>query len=115
MTLQGDIFKSDSDGETTTFNRAFPTIAAIGVDIDETGEGNHGLGRRSLTRRSMREYINCSSPHCSGKGLDLGLLLREMIATHQRECKVERVCAGHDEAGNSCKNVFHVALHVTYR
>lgn len=114
MALQGDIFKAGPDGSLTTFEQAFPTIATVEVDIDETGEGNQGLGRRSLTRRSVREFINCSNPHCGGKGLDLGALLRQMVEERGTTLMVKRDCLSRDENGRACPNTFSVAVRVTY-
>lgn|GEM_PF-3195521 len=114
MKLQGDIFKSNIDGELTTFERAFPTIDSLDVAIDESGEGSEGLGLRCLTRRSVREYVNCSNPRCLGKGLDLGALLRQMTQNKQRALATELQCQSREESGMPCKNIFHIRLRITY-
>jgi hypothetical protein len=115
MGLQGDIFKSSEDGGLTTFDGAFPSIESLEVVIDETGEGTEGLGLRCLTRRSVREFINCSNPRCYGKGLDLGGLLRSMLHTQQLAHTLETPCGSREESGVPCPNIFHVRLQVIYR
>ena len=100
MALQGDIFKASPDGRLTTFDEAFPSIESLEVVIDETGEGTQGLGLRGLTRRSVREYINCSNPRCYGKGLDLGgLLAGHDSKSEQRRTRVETPCGSREETG----------------
>jgi len=113
MKIQGDIFKGAKAGELTTFDGAFPTIQTVEVFIKESGEGNDGLGLRALTRRSVRETINCSNPRCFGKGLDLGGLLRQMLQAGETTRSLETPCGSREENGTSCPNVFHVEVTLT--
>jgi hypothetical protein len=83
--------------------------------IDETGEGTSGLGLRCLTRRSVREFINCSNPRCYGKGLNLGGMLREMIKGRETTRTIETLCGSREETGVACPNAFHVRLHIVYK
>ena len=115
MKLQGDIFKSAKPGETTTFEGAFPTIKTVNVVIKEEGQGTEGLGLRALTRRSVRETINCSNPRCFGKGLDLGGLMRKMVHAGETTHTVEIVCGSRHRRFHACCNVFYVQLAITYK
>jgi len=114
MTLQGFIFKA-ADGSSAPFDAVFPQIAAVEAVIEEKGEGNQGLGLRSLTRRSVREYINCSNPQCTGKGLALGLLMRRMVKEQMDRWEGHFPCESQEEAGTPCANTFQVQLTIRFK
>jgi len=111
---QGFIFKLP-DGSEAPFEQVFPEIVAVDVVIEETGPGNEGLGLRSLTRRSVRETINCSNPLCHGKGLALGDLLRKMVKNHQAEWQGASTCTSRKESGDACQNAFQVKVTIRFR
>src|SRR4051812_49231485 len=89
-----------------TFAEAFPTIATLTVEVTESGEGNHGLGIRRFNQRSAREWVNCSSENCLGKGFSLGALLRRLVAEGQITVQREQSCESLEESGRPCANRF---------
>jgi hypothetical protein len=111
--LRGDIFRSPAGP--VSFDRAFPEIESIDVIVEESGEGNAGLGRRHFTKRSVREIINCSSAHCGGQGFLLGDLLREMVASRTTEAHRTGNCQSREESGRPCTNAFDVKVRISYR
>jgi hypothetical protein len=113
MKLQGTIFRSET-GENVTFEKAFPDIKLIDVVIDESGAGTEGLGTRCLTRRSVRETINCSNPRCLGKGLELGALIRHMVQMRQTHHALTALCQSREENNHPCANHFNMQIAITY-
>lgn len=114
--MQGDIFKAR--GATADirvpFAEAFPEIERVQVDLEETGEGNRGLGLRRFEKRSVREFINCSNQSCAGIGLSLGELLRDMANRRQARARIEKSCESQIENGCPCPNRFALDVSVTY-
>jgi hypothetical protein len=112
---RGSIFRAASGAsENVPFERAFPTIFSVDASVRETGPGNTGLGLRRFNKLSLREYINCSNLHCSGKALALGDLLREMQGAGLTSVHRELSCAGYQESGDPCPNRFQIELTVAY-
>jgi hypothetical protein len=115
MVLQGSIFKgADGSDDSARFEEAFPEIKSVKVTIEESGPGNEGLGLRELTRRSVREYINCSNPDCLGKGLLLGDVLRRMQTEKQTQLSWEQNCSSKDHAGRPCANHFRIRIYLLF-
>lgn len=114
--MAGDIFlprSADPQGR-ATFEQAFPDIRALDVIVRETGEGNKGLGERRFHRRSVREFINCSSHRCAGKGFSLGAVMRRMANLRQPHLRLDQRCESTEESGRPCPNRFAVELHIDY-
>src|SRR5450755_2079119 len=113
----GAIFRSGTTAEEkkVTFAEAFPEVDSLSAEIIETGPGNSGLGVRRFQRTSFREYINCSNVQCSGRGLPLGDLLRDMVSRRQKSCESHHPCAGHQDSKLACPNAFHIDMEVFYK
>jgi hypothetical protein len=113
---RGFIFRLSPDApENVPFERVFPDILSVDAAVNETGPGNSGLGLRRFSKLSVREYINCSNVHCSGKALPLGDLLREMQASRLTTLSRALDCAGREESGGPCRNRFEIRIDVAYR
>jgi hypothetical protein len=112
---RGNIFFGERAEDRLTFSEAFPEILDASAEVEETGEGNHGLGLRRFHKQGLREYINCSNHRCLGKGFALGFYLREMIRAHASERAIDCPCESHDEDGHPCGNRFKAQIKIQYR
>lgn len=115
---QGKVFRNPETGEewAYTFEQAFPKIETVSVSVHEEGPGNEGLGVRVFHKRSVREYINCSNPDCSGKGYRLGDRFRQMLDEDQLSCRDVKLCSGTIESTTqACPNQFQIDLHLQLR
>jgi hypothetical protein len=49
----------------TTFEKAFPEIEKISVEVNESGEGVYrGYGLSHYGKHNIGEFINCKNPKC---------------------------------------------------
>ncbi len=114
MKKQGAIFRDPhlQQENKLQFQEAFPEIKALDIEVTEQGPGNEGLGLRRFTALTVREYINCNNPDCTGKGLSMGDHLRQMLQARQNRQDIQQACEGSTPQG-PCKNHFHVTIALT--
>jgi hypothetical protein len=113
---QGGIFSSPKNSVGgLTFQEAFPDIETVHAEVHETGEGNHGLGLRRITKNSLREFVNCSNPTCAGQGLAIGQIIQQMAASREAKRSLHERCQSHEESGRRCPNYFEGFIELTYR
>jgi hypothetical protein len=117
-----DLFKYSVFGTKVPFREAFPEIADIVVEINETGEGLHGgVSKRKLGPDSIGEFVNCSNPICYGGGFNLVDIIREMVSKKETEREDSRLCRGNEGSPKGrriyrkCFNMFEIKINIKYR
>ncbi|MDP2871864.1 MAG: hypothetical protein Q8P31_04925 [Bacillota bacterium] len=108
--------------KTNDFDRAFPHIADVRIEITQDGEGVRGWNRHEvLGKRSAGEYYNCANPLCYNGGFCLGEILRFMEEQRQTERELDLRCQGYEGTPKGrkkygpCFNRFHVKIQVAYK
>jgi hypothetical protein len=124
-----DVFKETNFllGEKTTFEKAFPTIANLRIEVREEGDGvtqalfgPKGPRVRVLDAKSAGEFVNCSNPLCYNGGISIGDMIRSAVTTGATEFEEKAVCQGYEGSPKgrrkyqSCINYFRVKGSITY-
>lgn len=108
--------------EKTTFEKAFPQIEKIKVEVIETGEGISDWNtKRIYDKNSAGEYINCHNNRCYNGGFCLGEIIRGMIYANKTETETTEFCQGYEGSpkgrkkyGN-CFNHFKIKVKIEYK
>jgi len=110
-------------GKTASFSKAFPEIADLRVEVEESGEGVRGkLGHKVFTMSSLPgEYVDCSNPRCYNGGFHLGAILRSMVMTGKTELETTEFCQGYEGSPKGrrkyrdCDNHFSVKVNLSFK
>lgn len=105
------------------FDKAFPEIEELSVEVEETGKGiTKSISRSIYTKDTLPgEYIDCSNPLCYRGGFSIGSILREMIRNKQTESEIEKFCKGKEGSPkgrriyDDCFNCFDVKVSIKYK
>jgi hypothetical protein len=105
----------------TTFEKAFPEVRNIVVNVTETGDGLYrGERNHHYTKSTIGEYINCSNRSCYNGGFRIGDILRDMILSRENDRKGTDVCQGNEASQKGrriyrkCLNEFSFTIHIDY-
>lgn len=108
--------------EKTTFEKAFPSIDDIKVEVTETGDGvKEWNSCRTYGKFSVGEYINCSNKFCYNGGFCLGDIIRYMIEGNLTEYETSKYCQGYEGSPKgrkryrSCLNHFDIKINIKYK
>lgn len=108
--------------EKTTFEKAFPMIEDIEVEVTEDGAGVREWNRkRYYNKLTAGEYINCSNSLCYNGGFSLGEIIRYMVGNNMTEYKTTRICQGYEGSPKGrrkyrdCCNFFEVKVKIKYK
>jgi len=119
-----DVFNTSTPvfGKKTTFDKAFPEIADVKVEVTESGEGvTQFTHKRSYSESRLGEYIDCSNPACYNGGFHIADILREMVRNKQADLTTTAICQGHEGSPKGrkiyrkCLNHFQIKVHIGYR
>jgi hypothetical protein len=111
----------------TTFDKAFPEIEEIRVEVRPQGEGfepHRGENDRvdTYVNGGIPSIINCRNPRCYGGGLNLAYLIRWSIVEARRtEFEHRYTCEGYEGSPKGRKNYgpcdtqFRVKVTVKYK
>jgi len=104
----------------TTFEKAFPEIKDINVEVKETGTGTYNSRISHYNKESSSEYINCSNPICYNGGFKLGNIIREMVCKKETERQGSAMCQGSEGSPKGrkiyrkCWNGFSYKIQIEY-
>jgi len=105
----------------TTFEKAFPEIKNINVEVKETGNGTYNSSRTShYSKEYIGEYVNCSNPACYNGGFRLGGIIREMVYKKETEREGSAMCQGNEGSPKGrkiyrkCWNDFSYKIQIEY-
>jgi len=109
--------------KTDSFDKAFPEIEDVKVEVTESGEGLTQFNReRIYSKRTLRgEYIDCHNPMCYNGGFDIGEIIRDMIRNKQAELVTYKTCQGYEGSPKgrrryrSCVNSFNIKVTIKYK
>lgn len=108
-------------GTKTTFEKAFPEIKNIDVEVIETGDGtNNGSRTSHYGKINIKEYVNCSNPMCYNGGFRLGEIIRDMVYKKEIERDGSIMCQGNEGSHKSrsiytkCLNHFSYKIQIEY-
>jgi hypothetical protein len=109
-------------GAKTTFEKAFPEIKDIQVEVTEEGDGViPRLETQFYTKSNCGEYIDCSNPRCYKGGFRLGSIVRLMVSKRKTHDKFDLSCQGYEGSPKGrknygpCENSFKVVVKIEYR
>lgn len=109
-------------GEKTSFEKAFPLIDDIKVEIIEDGEGVSDWNKKRYYNKSNAgEYINCSNHLCYNGGFNLGEIIRYMEQENLIEHQTTKICQGYEGSPKGrkkygdCCNMFDVKIKIKYK
>jgi hypothetical protein len=106
----------------TTFEKAFPDIEKISIEVNEKGKGIKGeLGRSLYGKSSISEYINCKNTKCFNGGFRIGEVIRSLYFNRETEAKGNCVCQGREGTPKGrrlydfCENRFNFNVKIEYK
>jgi hypothetical protein len=111
----------------TTFEKAYPEVKSIRVEIRPHGEGFEPFRNQTerldvYTEKSVPAIVDCRNPRCYGGGLNLDDLIRWAVVEPKRtEYETSMSCGGYEGSpkgrrkGDPCDTLFNVKVSVTYR
>jgi hypothetical protein len=98
-----DVFRESQFvfAEKAQFADAFPQIASVRIQVEETGRGagaGRSSGRRTstYTERSLGEFVDCSNTLCFNGGVSIGALLRQAVRAHEATFEGYEMCRGYE-------------------
>jgi len=109
--------------KTDSFDKAFPEIEDVKVEVTESGEGITQLNRERIYGKQTfpGEYINCPNPMCYNGGFSIGEIIRDMIRNKQAELVTYKMCQGYEGSPKgrrryrSCVNSFDIKVTIKYK
>jgi hypothetical protein len=119
-----DIFNKGEPlfGKKIGFAEAFPTIAAIAVEVTIDGRGVRGLKETSrFDAGTLRgEFLDCRDPRCYGGGFQIGAVLRTMVTKKQTHHVGLALCEGTEggtarKRGSPCITQFDYHIDIVYK
>ena len=98
------------------------SVDKIGARVVEKGRRASPYEIRIIHKDAVRERIDCSNPLCTGGGISLGDILRDMVRGRQTDFIGTSFCAGEEiphpevpEPVRSCRNRFEVEATLRFR
>lgn len=108
--------------EKTTFEKAFPSIDDINIEVSEDGDGvSEWRSNRYYNKISAGEFINCSNSLCYNGGFRLGDIIRHMVRNKLTEYETTKSCQGYEGSPKGrkrygkCYNSFDVKIKIKYK
>ena len=105
----------------TTFEKAFPEIKDISVEVKETGRGTYNGSRTShYSNSNIGEYVNRSNSMCYNGGFRLGGIIREMVYKKETVREGSAMCQGNEGSPKGrkiyrkCWNDFSYKIQIEY-
>jgi hypothetical protein len=111
----------------TTFEKAYPNVESIRVEVRPTGEGFEPFrGQKEwlevYSKDSFQPILNCRNQRCYGGGLQLDYLVRwSVVEARKTEFETTMFCAGHEGSPKGrrndgpCDTMFKVKVNVVYK
>jgi hypothetical protein len=118
-----------SFGSKVPFEKAFPQIEQISIEIIETERAEHIdfnafdkiKHRQIYTKDSLPgKFIDCRNPECHKGGLSIGGILRKMIPEKLTELQETKNCLGYESLPEGrkkhkhCCHRFHYKVEIKY-
>ena len=127
-----DVFnKSEFLFPKTTFEKAFPGIAELSLDVAEfenfSGGDDPFSNPRAISRHSYSiqdppgQYVNCSNPLCYNGGVGVGQILYSMTSKKQTEFSDSKFCRGYEGSPKGqkkygeCSHAFYIRVTIKYK
>lgn len=108
--------------KTSSFNEAYPTVISLTFDIVES---SHTFGSSSkkwtLTEANFQHAINCSNAGCYSGGVELGIILEDMVHNKQSQYENNIICQGYEGSPKGrrqygrCNRSFHIKALVVFK
>lgn len=108
-------------GQKVSFDKAFPMIDDVTVEVKERGKGVFLDGISRYKKGFIGEYIDCSNSLCYNGGFSIGHILREMIDQKQTDLETSKSCQGYEGSPKGrrryriCVNSFKIKVHIKYK
>lgn len=109
-------------GKTSSFERAFPNILELSVEVEEQNSNGSPIRTRRIDHRDMSEYVDCSNRFCYNGGVSVGRIIRNMVGSKATRHETELlICQGYEGSPKgrrryrSCLHAFRVVAEVKYR
>jgi hypothetical protein len=112
-------------GTPALFLDAYPQVAEIKVESDESGDFPIGqsphMQHRVLTNNDVGSVLRCSNPLCKQGGLSIQNVVYFMLEAHETYKEFTGHCDGHEGSpkgrrkGAPCSNYFKVKVTIKYK
>jgi len=108
-------------GEKVTFEKAYPQVSSVRVEVTETGDGLDSPRTSVYTERTLGEYIDCSNPRCYNGGFRIGSILSQMVYGREEKQEFFEGCQGYEGSPKGrrkyqpCTNYFKGTVAIKYR
>jgi len=121
-----DVFRETEfvySSKTDSFDKAFPEIEDVKIEVTESGEGTTQLNCEHIYRKQTfpGEYINCHNPLCYNGGFSIGEIIRNMTESKQAELVIHKICQGYEGSPKGrrrygrCQNSFDIKVTIEYK
>jgi len=103
------------------FEKRFPTIEDIIVEVTESCEGPWGGGKRVFQKGDLWEYVDCSKPECYGGGFSIDQIIEDMIGKKEAKREATEFCMGTlilspgGQRKSPCDGIFQVQVQIKYK
>lgn len=103
------------------FEKAFPDIEDITVEIEEKGEDVYGSNKYMYKKNNISQFVNCSNSLCYGGGINIGRILRQMTENREIQFNGIKFCQGNETSPKGkkiyrkCVNQFTIKINIKYK
>lgn len=107
-------------GTKTKFEKAFPEIENITIEVIETGLYINDSRISHYNKTNTSEYVNCTNPMCYKGGFNLCNIIRDMIFKKDTERVGSAECQGNEghhksrDIRSKCLNSFSYKIQIEY-
>ena len=107
-------------GTKTTFDKAFPKIKNINIEVIENGLYMNESRISHYCKTNTSECVNCTNPRCHNGGFNVGEIIRDMVYKKETERDSSAECQGNEGRHKSrdirtkCLNSFSYKILIEY-
>lgn len=108
--------------ERVHFERAFPEIDEISVEVGQSKYGNRDSIKTSYySKDNLEEYIDCTNPICYNGGIRIGKILRNIVKERHTYYEGNQLCQGNEGSPkgrriyNICPQFFWITVDIKYK
>lgn len=120
-----DVFRNSNfvfSSKTDSFDKAFPGISNIKVEIERSGDDVNDWNRKMTYSKDRfpGEYIDCNNSLCYNGGFSIGEIIRNMTMNKETTHESSKMCQGNEGSAKGrriyrrCYNSFKIKVNTQY-